>query len=349
MSKYDIAFMGKLPPPIGGVTIHSKRLFNYLTNHSELKVRFDCLNKTSNLDENIFCIGDLKVWFFKSIIKGVNAKIYHYQLANYYGLILLYVVSLFNPEVKFGISIHGKGFVDRLLKRRFLGRIIKYILNKFDFIVVGTKGISDQLSTFGISNNIEIIDMFLPPNERDEVKSLPKKVLDILNVPGKNIVVNGYNVDLLSKNTDLYGYHLMSDLSVYLNKQGINFKLIILISEINNQDYLDKLFSNLSNVFIISDPNIYGWKLIKSADLFIRPTSTDGNAISLKEALVFGVPALASDVVDRYEGVYTFSYNDKNDLFQKTIELLELNNSEICDRLKNDSAHLDYYKKILYI
>jgi hypothetical protein len=39
--------------------------------------------------------------------------------------------------------------------------------------------------------------------------------------------------------------------------------------------------------------------------IYIRPTRSDGDAVSLREALALGVPAIATDVVRRPDGVLT--------------------------------------------
>jgi glycogen synthase len=46
--------------------------------------------------------------------------------------------------------------------------------------------------------------------------------------------------------------------------------------------------------------------LISQADVFVRPTLTDGDAISVREALALGVPVAASNVGTRPEGVVLF-------------------------------------------
>lgn len=49
---------------------------------------------------------------------------------------------------------------------------------------------------------------------------------------------------------------------------------------------------------------------IAQSDLFVRPTLTDGDALSVREALALGVRTVASDVVARPFGVHTFRTGD---------------------------------------
>lgn len=54
--------------------------------------------------------------------------------------------------------------------------------------------------------------------------------------------------------------------------------------------------------------------LISRCDAFIRPTTHDGDAISVREALTLGVPCVASDVCTRPEGTYLFQSGRAPDL-----------------------------------
>ena len=54
--------------------------------------------------------------------------------------------------------------------------------------------------------------------------------------------------------------------------------------------------------------------LIARSDAFVRPTTHDGDAISVREALTLGVPCVASDVCVRPEGTRVFSAGDAGDL-----------------------------------
>lgn len=54
--------------------------------------------------------------------------------------------------------------------------------------------------------------------------------------------------------------------------------------------------------------------LMARCDAFIRPTTHDGDAISVREALVLGVPCVASNVCARPAGVNVFRAGDAEDL-----------------------------------
>lgn len=54
--------------------------------------------------------------------------------------------------------------------------------------------------------------------------------------------------------------------------------------------------------------------LIARSDAFLRPTTHDGDSISVREALALGVPCVASDVCPRPQGTRVFRAGDEQDL-----------------------------------
>jgi len=63
--------------------------------------------------------------------------------------------------------------------------------------------------------------------------------------------------------------------------------------------------------------------VISRSDLFLRPTTTDGDAVSVREALELGVPVVASDAVPRPDAVVLYRAGDLADFVAKVREALE--------------------------
>ena len=58
-------------------------------------------------------------------------------------------------------------------------------------------------------------------------------------------------------------------------------------------------------------------------DAFVRPTTHDGDAISVREALALGVPCVASDVCKRPTGTFTFQAGEAEDLTAQVLHALK--------------------------
>jgi glycosyltransferase involved in cell wall biosynthesis len=69
--------------------------------------------------------------------------------------------------------------------------------------------------------------------------------------------------------------------------------------------------------------------LMARCDAFIRPTTHDGDAISVREALALGVPCVASDVCARPHGAHTFQAGNAVDLADQVYQALELGPSRV--------------------
>ena len=74
--------------------------------------------------------------------------------------------------------------------------------------------------------------------------------------------------------------------------------------------------------------------LLKQVDAYIRPTCMDGASVAVQEALMLGVPVIASDVVDRPEEVVIFEYKNFSDFLLK----LEMS---FCHNLVPPKNHLN--------
>ena len=62
------------------------------------------------------------------------------------------------------------------------------------------------------------------------------------------------------------------------------------------------------------------WPLFQRVDLFVRPTLSDGDSVSVREALYFNLPVVASDAVERPMGVHCFKQGDSQD-FTETVKV----------------------------
>ena len=321
-NKISINIIGKCPPPLGGVTIHTLRLYQWLSNDPTVSVKFTTVNENFRDDPNIKSIKNNSLWILRKLFMGFKSDIVHYQGANYYGLIILYVIYIIHGNFKLVLSIHGEGYIKRLAKRKIFNIPIYYILGKLDLIIASGEHLKIQLLSVNVTSKISVIDPFLMPI-KDDVKGYPHYVKEIINSDKFLICANAFNIDKIDENSDLYGLHLLSKVSKKLNYENADYTMIILIANINDREYVDKLFLGIKNVYIVSDENINGWQVIADSDLMIRPTSTDGDALSIKEALSSGVDVIASDVTPRNENVIVFNYNDIDDLYKKVLDKIK--------------------------
>ena len=92
-------------------------------------------------------------------------------------------------------------------------------------------------------------------------------------------------------------------------RYGILSKMPSLIEKMNIDD----------NILIVQREIPNGFEVWKLSDLFIRPTYTDIEGISVKEALYCGTPAIASDVCKRPSEAVLFKNRSYEDLEEKVL------------------------------
>jgi glycosyltransferase involved in cell wall biosynthesis len=89
-----------------------------------------------------------------------------------------------------------------------------------------------------------------------------------------------------------------------------------------------------------------------SCDLFVRPTNTDGDSVSIREALHLGLPVVASDAVSRPEVCSIFATRDMDDFeraVRHVLDHLDKHKRAIEDFNLPDNAQpiLDIYNRFL--
>jgi hypothetical protein len=109
--------------------------------------------------------------------------------------------------------------------------------------------------------------------------------------------------------SEIYSLSLLLDIFKELNQFGL---IISDPSGKNFKEYSDRISKN---VMFINSPHSFLGVLNKS-DCLIRATTTDGDSLSVKEALYIGKPVICSDCIDRPFGVTLFRTNCREDLIR---------------------------------
>ncbi len=267
---------------IGGVTIHVRRLMDYLENNG-----FS------------FSFVDYKTTSPAKLIKAVRrVEVVHLHISNPgYQFCLVSVCSVLRK--KFIVTSHGKygrfsRFKNLLVRTSIRLSSAPIIINEKSFSICKH-----------FNNKAQFIPAFIPPQKEECLSKPIIDYLDELRGKGKIIVsTNAFNVAFDKLGNDTYGI----DFLVQFFESSEKMSLIVSDPSGNYK----KRYSDLQSesVFFIDYPHPY-FELLKHVDFCVRNTSTDGDALSVKEALFLGIPTLCTDVVDRPRGVRLFKYSDK--------------------------------------
>ncbi|QKJ22282.1 glycosyltransferase family 1 protein [Poseidonibacter lekithochrous] len=116
---------------------------------------------------------------------------------------------------------------------------------------------------------------------------------------------------VIQDNKDIYGMDFILN---NVDKFDDNYVIVFIDP---NSGYKNDIPSNLNGKLIYLNYEVNFLSLLQEVDMYIRPTSTDGNSVAVQEALMLGKKVLASDVVDRGDSVITYKYNNSEDFFNK--------------------------------
>lgn len=360
LKKYDytknIALIGPYPPPYGGVSIHIQRVKSILEKENINMVIYNLghrgVSYTKSVVPNVINVKYPILWILRFLITSkediIHNHYFDWRLAVIFGL-----MGLIGKEML--ISIHSEEFFpkDNWLKRK----LVIFALKRYSFIIAANNDIKNICFSIGIDkSNVKVIPAFITPTiKQEEINEITNDVWDFIETHGPVISANASFIDFIN-NEEVYGIDMCIDLCEQLKNKYKNIGFIFLLSKIGDNEYFEKMKEriankNLEDNFRLINLSCQFYPILMKSDLFIRPTNTDGDAISVREALSMKVPTVASDVVGRPNGTISFKSRDLNDLCSKVENVLKDYKSckkklEEINLGDSSKKFLDVYKKL---
>ncbi len=323
--KKKVLILGTLPPPVGGITIHLKRFIEINKNNGEFEISLFDLRKRKVYG------GGKHHGLLKLFKVFIDAKIIHIHISNNSKIFFAFISKIFGKKVIY--TQHNSRINDGIKFRLFFRLCDKFIL-------VNNKNINLDSSKLN-ENKIAVIPAFIEPTE---LEVLPESLLQVLDKFEFIISANCFkNVQLDGK--QLYGFDILVDSFFNLvNEEQISNSLLILVDPSNSmKDFFEnekkKIKSKNNNEMLFVGSYIDFSSLIKKSNVVVRPTRSDGDALTVREALHFDIPIIASDCSIRPEGTILFNTGDSKDLVKKIHQVysgeIALNNHKKEDFNKN--------------
>lgn len=343
MTKKNIVIAGTLPPPIGGVTVHIKRLKLLLDSTDYNGIFVNLRPRTSSGDFS-------SKTYAKNLLQCMNMSknnILHYQLNNW---IEASILALFCRIVRTRMifTVHSFRPEEFSAIKWFFFNIAR---KSIDLFIAPSLTIKTNLLQYKVKDSkITVIDTFLPPSKSELKEVLPQDLIEFVDNSEKIVVANAYKLYLDESNTDVYGL----DMCIEACARIPEISFVFCVPIIGNREYLDKCLNkikerNIEERFLICNKNISLVSLFKYTDIFVRPTSTDSFGVSVAEAISCGVPAIASDVCDRAEGAIIFKSRNINDFEDKIRQCIDEGKKrfENNNQKSNISKYLDLYDTVI--
>ncbi|SEJ43873.1 Glycosyltransferase involved in cell wall bisynthesis [Dyadobacter sp. SG02] len=293
-----LLIIGKMPPPIGGVSMHVKRLTESLR-RKEFGFGF-CDTGTTSV--------------YRILIKIIEYNTIHIHVSNP-AVQLATAIFCRLAGKKLIITYHGAwGRYDAVGNRAVkLSARLAYIP-----IVQERAGLVQALRCNPRSR--EISTYIADPEIRPLPASLQSEIAFRRKFYLATFCTNAWNVTFDKHGREIYGISEMIDRFADYPE----YQLVISDPSGNYRSYIQRCSRKISdNIFFIS--HLHDFKnILLLSDAFIRNTTTDGVSLSIHEARDLGIPVLASAAVRRPPFCSIFQDILKTDLKEKLEEARRL-------------------------
>jgi glycosyltransferase involved in cell wall biosynthesis len=301
--------MGPVPPPVGGVSVHISRLLSKLKSEG-----YAC----RTVEDHRVPAKLLPFWIFARLVlqRLRGSCILHVHSGNWRTRFFatLYSRMLGIPVV---VTIHSFRANDNRKTDWLAAKVMRLARH----LIVTNEGIRLTCIQFGANpDKISVQHAYLHPELKDSLQP-PELIAEAIANRNPLIAANAFMLRL-HKGEDLYGLDMLIELTAKLKDDFRNLLLIFMLPQTGLPEYLQQCRQrivelNIEDSFCIITEKLEFVELLRVCDLMIRPTNTDGDSLSIREALFLGVPAVCSDVVSRPPGTVLFKNRDVDDLERK--------------------------------
>lgn len=322
----EIAVVGVIPPPFGGVSVHIDRLL-FLLRRNCIPYRLYELNGRSDADRSIVALGRSPRTFLQFLLT-CKESIVHFHTDN--GTAVMVATCLLRLRRRQAIfTLHSDALMwyyrhANVLKQWFLRSCLVHASH----LIATNALVADWLRSLGVTlSRISVIPAFLPPSSEETAREhLPEEIVQFLGCHTPIIGSQAWFGNLRD-GTDIYGLDIIADLVLRLREAHRRVGVYTVISGVCDAKHRERVFDlrdrlGLADNWMIIERNFHAASLYKQSNLFVRPTLTDGDSVSIRECLWLGVPVVASDAVQRPAGCTLFRTHDSAACVEAVTKLL---------------------------
>ncbi|MBW1878764.1 MAG: glycosyltransferase family 4 protein [Deltaproteobacteria bacterium] len=306
----DLALIGPYPPPYGGISIHLKRLAPLLEREGIRWTHYN-ISSATETGKNVRSVYRFRRAWLAALPITARERVLHFHAPDD---VLARSVSL--PVTSFRRSkvIHSfhnsRTIVDPGSLSPIRHALLRHVLRAAAAVHVVNPALVDALARFDVPpERVFAYPAFLPPDPTDEeAKAFPPHLVEFLQTHRPSLVAIG-DPRRLWRGQPIYGLEGVVDLVEALQGELPEIGLLIFLHIGSSLDDREtRALSNrierkgLSQRVRVMELRRECWPAFTHADLYVRPTLTDGDAVAVREALWLGTPVVATDVGARPEG-----------------------------------------------
>ncbi|MFY2558002.1 glycosyltransferase family 4 protein [Corallococcus terminator] len=315
-----VLLVGDHPPPFGGVAIHVQQLHRFLRSRGvEAKVLDigkggrpvpDVLPMRSPAHFGLRLTGFLvSGWTVHVHTSGNNPKAW---------LLAAAVGSLPGARAPRFITLHSGLLPDYLAAAPSRRAFARVALAGYSRIIAVSPAVRDALVSCGVSEEKILVHPAFCASQV-QAGAVPEQV-EAARARRRPLVVMAHHP------SPVYGRKLAFRALRLLTESQPGVGLALFGPGTDSEDFIRDarelgVAGSLEPLGELEHPAALG--LIARSDVFLRPTTHDGDSISVREALALGVPCVASDVCERPEGTRLFRAGDAASLAAGIREAVE--------------------------
>lgn len=307
-----ILLIGNTPPPLGGVTIYVQRRRQQLQADGHWVDVFPSRPSA---------------WLLLQILPCWLVKRYDLIEINSVRVIWPIILRACFPTTFMILIDHNdsKRFANNRRVENFLLGVVLQLVNRIDTVQEWL--VSNYAHCFLFDQlQFRSRSPFIPPDSKEEMlakASWPSNLIKFITGQAQLIIACASDLNLTD---DIYRF--LDCVSVFAEVYKHNKAArLLLISSRCTDDYAQAIQQRikdlqLTSAVLFTQDQIHMWPLFKQAKLLLRLTTTDGDSISIREALALGCPVIASNVVERPEQVITVALDNFDDTAAKIMAIL---------------------------
>lgn len=310
--QFKVTLVGPLPPPYGGVSIHLMRLHaGLLQRRWQVEIVAAARTPPETTTACVF-VGNSPVKHVRAALRCGSALAHVHDRISL--LSAVSTVALRARGIPTVLTLHGEP--RSLLTRRQASDVfLRMAIRSASRVIAVSDHVAAQVRHHVLPGRLHVIPAYLPPSPA-EIAHVPAEVAAWLSRTPEAPLLTALVYRILpplASREDIYGLDSICRLVHDLTDRGYRVRLALLLAQdANGAAERAFLVSSLQRLRADIGENLgffvgaYAPPVIARTSVFLRPTLTDGDAVSVREALSFGVPVVASDVAPRPTGTIVF-------------------------------------------
>jgi glycosyltransferase involved in cell wall biosynthesis len=304
--RLDVLILGPVPPPLGGVAAHVEQLGRLLRARGMSVGILDHYGTSPGDDGVVGALrrNPLRYW---TEAGRHRSDVLHLHYSHWLSLVA--VALRRRGDRRLVVTLHSHDAVAAVGARRGLrASATRWALGRFDEVIAVSREVAAGVAAHVGGRRLHVIAAFLGPAPDADARRLEPRVGRFLEGGRPTLVASCSQLPSGRGRPDPYGLDTAVEAFGMLAGRDRGLRLALFLgrppSSVAERAYVDALLGRAAGLagrvtVAVGEPLVAAFR---HDVILLRPTRSEGDAVSVREALAAGVPVVASDVARRPEG-----------------------------------------------